>query len=396
MTIMYSLLSALFTIFLYFNPLSSTSPYETAEYFASQDRDADSYDSFEFFDTFGTELEVSAKRVVHYVERSTYWTDIYLGDDYFEGYSSMALEQEIKGELLHMNWDDPIEQVEGKVIVLPMTDTSLEKSHTAYTSDYYGVIDNDEAANRYLGKLAEAGAAGYVITPHPNEPDESGFVIVSYTLPIGGTGVDGEAAKAFRDGEMIVIEPYREEIPYIEYVQQGEGDEEIVIMSRLDASWKGDHVLSSVSGSSVLYHLLEKMDGVKTDATIRYVFLNGSGFGKEASDDYLAQLKERQPSVKTILQLDAMGTGDDPLYIRTIGMKRHSFLETEPFDALDVTILGSSSLDSYGEADLPLAVLSDSRLAVYDLHTEYDNLDRLSNEVMEEQVEWLKQWLITQ
>ena len=97
----------------------------------------------------------------------------------------MALEQEIEGELLHMNWDDPIEQVEGKVIVLPMTDTSLEKSHTAYTSDYYGVIDNDEAANRYLGKLAEAGAAGYVITPHPNEPDESGFVIVSYTLPIG-------------------------------------------------------------------------------------------------------------------------------------------------------------------------------------------------------------------
>lgn len=125
-------------------------------------------------------------------------------------------------------------------------------------------------------------------------------------------------------------------------------------------------------------------------------FFNGSGFGEEASDDYLAQLKERQPSLKTILQLDAMGTGDDPLYIRTIGMKRHSFLETEPFDALDVTILGSSSLDSYGEADLPLAVLSDSRLAVYDLHTEYDNLDRLSNEVMEEQVEWLKQWLITQ
>ncbi len=38
MTIMYSLLSALFTVFLYFNPLSSTSPYETAEYFASQDR----------------------------------------------------------------------------------------------------------------------------------------------------------------------------------------------------------------------------------------------------------------------------------------------------------------------------------------------------------------------
>jgi len=92
---MYSLLSALFAVFLYFNPLSSTSPYETAEHFVSYDRQIDSWENTELFESLGTDLDLSMDRVVHDTPIQTYWTDVTVEGETFEGYSSMMVQDAI-------------------------------------------------------------------------------------------------------------------------------------------------------------------------------------------------------------------------------------------------------------------------------------------------------------
>lgn len=387
---------SLILVFQYFNPVQLDSPYAVAEYFTSFDRDVDSYENIEFFESLGSDLDLSMDRNIHYVERNTHWADVLIDDEYFEGFSNVLLEEKIEGQVLHLEWDAPIEQVKGKVVVLPTTDVSLEKADSAYTIDFYGDVDNDQNANRYLRELADAGAIGYIISPHPDASEEIGFIITSSDLPLGGVGVDLETAEVLVDGDTVIIEPYREDIPYVEFVQKGKTEEEIIIMSRLDGSWRGDHVLTSVGSSSILYRLINEMDKVNPDATIRYVFLNGNGDGEVASDDLLDKLKERTPSVKAVLLLEAIGTAESDLFIRTKGMQSYPFLEEEPFTSLDISSLGTSNMDVYYEAGLPIAVLSDSLIALYDAYGERDNMDRLSNEAMEKQVDWLKDWLSTQ
>lgn len=392
MLIVFSLLRSIATIFLFLNPVHPT-PLETAEYISSIDRSADGWESADFFESFGTELPIDMSRNVLYTERVTGWTEIEVEDETYEGLSSMTFDQPFSGKILHMEWGQDISDVKGKVIVLPTTEFSYANIEDAYTVDFSGEALNDQEANAYLSLLASKGAVGYLITPYEEDPYEMGFVFASSYLTLNGTGVDLDTAEQLKDGEMIQVKPYREEIPYVEFVQQGNSEREIILMSRLDSSWHGAHYLSAVGPSTVLYHLMQVMDEEVPDYTIRYVFLNGNGDSREASDDLLERLAGQKEKVEAVVMLDILGTGDGPLYVRTKGMKSYPTLEQTPFDQLTVRSLGSSPGDAYDEAGLPYIILSDSLEGSWHVFTERDTLERLSEEGLADAVDWLHNWL---
>lgn len=400
MTIMYSLLSALFTIFLYFNPASATSPYETAEYFASYDRVAESHENVELFESLGIgvsdETSVDMKREIHYAPLNTNWPTITIDDEFYDGYATIPFEETIEGELLHLEWDAPIPDVAGRVIVLPTTDVSYEAMEDAYEIDYYGEVLNDEAANRYLTKLAEANAAGYLITPHPDAPEEYGFAYVSAALRLNGAGVDRITAESFQDGQTVAIEPFTDEIPYVEFTQPGTTDKEVIVMARLEGSWYGDHALTGLGGASVLYHTLQAMDDVETDATVRYVFLNGTGDGYESSTHYLQMLQDRGTTPRVIMLLDILGTGETNRFFKTSGMTTYPFMEGIGFGPVEVKSLGVSILDEYKQAGFAVISVNDSVTAHNDVYTDKDTISRLSDEAMRDHVKWLSEWLTLQ
>ena len=392
MFILISLLRSIATVFLFFNPIHPT-PLETAEYISSVDRNADSWESADFFESFGTELPIDMDRNLLYTERITGWTEIEMGDKTYEGFSSMTFDQPFKGTILHMTWGQDIPDVKEKVIVLPTTKFSYDNIEDAYTVDYAGEVLNDQEANAYLSELASKGAAGYLITPFEDDPYETGFVFTSSYMPLNGTGVDLDTAEQLKDGETIQVKPYNEEIPYVEFVQKGKTDQEIVLMSRLDSSWHGAHYLSSVGPSSVLYHLIQMMDNETPYYTIRYVFLNGNGDSREASDDFLERLTGQKAKVETVVMLDILGTGDGPLYVRTKGMKSYPVLEQAPFSDLEVRSLASSPGDTYDEAGIPYLMLSDSLEGSWHVFTEKDTFERLSESGLTDAVDWLHDWL---
>lgn len=140
-------------------------------------------------------------------------------------------------------------------------------------------------------------------------------------MPLNGTGVDLDTAEQLKDGETIRVKPYREEIPYVEFVQQGKSEREIIIMSQLDSSWHRAHYFSVVGPSTFFYHLMQVMIEEIPDYTIRYVFLNGNGDFREAGDDFVERLAGQKEKVETVVILDILVTGDGPLYVRTKGMK---------------------------------------------------------------------------
>lgn len=392
MLIMIGLLRSVATIFLIINPIHPT-PIETAKYFSSVDRSADSWESADFFETLGSDLQVEMERTIHYTERTTYWSELQIEGETFEGYSHMLFERPFKGTILHMQWGQHIPDVKGKVIVLPTTEFSYHDGEDAYTVDYTGEVLNDREANAYLSSLASKGAAGYIITPYEDDSLDVGYLITSSYLPLDGTGIDSETAEQLRDGQKVRIEPYREEIPYVEFIQTGKSDQEIIIMSRLDSTWHGAHYLSTVGPSTVLYHLMQVMDGELPEYTIRYVFLNGNGNSREASDDLLERIAGQKEKVETVIMLDILGTGDGPLYVRTKGMKSYPILEQSPFDELTVRSLGSSPGDSYDEAGLPYIMLSDSLEGSWHVFTEKDTLERLTKDGLSDAVNWLHAWL---
>lgn len=392
MLIMIGLLRSVATIFLVINPIHPT-PLETAKYFSSVDRSADSWESADFFETLGSDLQVEMERTVHYTERTTYWSKLQIEGEAFEGYSNMLFEKPFKGTILHMQWGQDIPDVKGKVIVLPTTEFSYDNGEDAYTVDYTGEVLNDREANAYLSSLASKGAAGYIITPYEDDSSDVGYLITSSYLPLDGTGIDSETAEQLRDGQKVRIEPYREEIPYVEFIQTGKSDQEIIIMSRLDSTWHGAHYLSTVGPSTVLYHLMQVMDDELPDYTIRYVFLNGNGNSREASDDFLERIEGQKEKVETVIMLDILGTGDGPLYVRTKGMKSYPILEQSPFDELTVRSLGSSPGDAYDEAGLPYIMLSDSLEGSWHVFTEKDTLERLTKDGLSDAVNWLHAWL---
>ena len=164
-------------------------------------------------------------------------------------------------------------------------------------------------------------------------------------------------------------------------------------MSRLDSSWHGAHYLSAVGPSTVLYHLMQVMNEEMPDYTIRYVFLNGNGDSREASDDFLERLAGQKEKVETVILLDILGTGDGPLYVRTKGMKSYPILEQSPFDQLTVRSLGSSPGDAYDEAAVPYIILSDSLEGSWHVFTEKDTLERLTKDGLTDAVDWLHAWL---
>lgn len=392
MLIVFSLLRSIATIFFFLNPIQPT-PLETAEYISSIDRSADGWESADFFESFGTELSIDMSRNVLYTERVTGWTEMEVGDETYEGLTSMTFDQPFSGTILHMEWGQDISDVKGKVIVLPTTEFSYANIEDAYTVDFSGEALNDQEANAYLSSLASKGAAGYLITPYEEDPYEMGFVFTSSYMPLDGTGVDLDTAEQLKDGDTIQVKPYREEIPYVEFVQQGNSEREIILMSRLDSSWHGAHYLSAVGPSTVLYHLMQVMDEEVPDYTIRYVFLNGNGDSREASDDLLERLAGQKEKVEAVVMLDILGTGDGPLYVRTKGMKSYPTLEQTPFDQLTVRSFGSSPGDAYDEAGLPYIILSDSLEGSWHVFTERDTLERLSEEGLADAVDWLHNWL---
>lgn len=392
MLIVFSLLRSIATIFFFLNPIQPT-PLETAEYISSIDRSADGWESADFFESFGTELSIDMSRNVLYTERVTGWTEMEVGDETYEGLTSMTFDQPFSGTILHMEWGQDISDVKGKVIVLPTTEFSYANIEDAYTVDFSGEALNDQEANAYLSSLASKGAAGYLITPYEEDPYEMGFVFTSSYMPLDGTGVDLDTAEQLKDGDTIQVKPYREEIPYVEFVQQGNSEREIILMSRLDSSWHGAHYLSAVGPSTVLYHLMQVMDEEVPDYTIRYVFLNGNGDSKEASDDFLERLAGQKEKIEAVVMLDILGTGDGPLYVRTKGMKSYPTLEQTPLDQLTVRSLGSSPGDAYDEAGLPYIMLSDSLEGSWHVFTERDTLERLSEEGLADAVDWLHNWL---
>ncbi|WP_214757056.1 hypothetical protein [Exiguobacterium sp. s123] len=392
MIIVFSLLRSIATVVLFFNPIYST-PLETAEYISSVDRNADSWESADFFESFGTELPIDMDRNLLYTERITGWTEIEVGDETYEGFSSMTFDQPFKGTILHMTWGQDIPDVKEKVVVLPTTKFSYDNIEDAYTVDYAGEVLNDQEANAYLSELASAEAAGYLITPYEDDPYETGFVFTSSYMKLDGTGVDLDTAEQLKDGEMIRVKPYREEIPYVEFVQQGKSEREIILMSRLDSSWHGAHYLSAVGPSTVLYHLMQVMNEEMPDYTIRYVFLNGNGDSREASDDFLERLGEQKEKVEAVVMLDILGTGDGPLYVRTKGMKSYPVLERAPFAELEVRSLASSPGDAYDEAGIPYLMLSDSLEGSWHVFTEKDTFERLSEDGVTGAVDWMHNWL---
>lgn len=392
MLIVFSLLRSIATIFFFLNPIQPT-PLETAEYISSIDRSADGWESADFFESFGTELSIDMSRNVLYTERVTGWTEMEVGDETYEGLTSMTFDQPFSGTILHMEWGQDISDVKGKVIVLPTTEFSYANIEDAYTVDFSGEALNDQEANAYLSSLASKGAAGYLITPYEEDPYEMGFVFTSSYMPLDGTGVDLDTAEQLKDGDTIQVKPYREEIPYVEFVQQGNSEREIILMSRLDSSWHGAHYLSAVGPSTVLYHLMQVMDEEVPDYTIRYVFLNGNGDSKEASDDFLERLAGQKEKIEAVVMLDILGTGDGPLYVRTKGMKSYPTLEQTPLNQLTVRSLGSSPGDAYDEAGLPYIMLSDSLEGSWHVFTERDTLERLSEEGLADAVDWLHNWL---
>lgn len=303
------------------------------------------------------------------------------------------VEETIQGDVIHVEWDTPIPDVTDKIVVLPMTDVSFETRDDAYLLDHYGEVLNDEAANRYLTKLKEAGAAGYLITPHQDAPDEFGFVYASGALRFGGTGIGADAAEALTDGQTVTIEPYETEMPYTEFVQTGTTDKEVIVMARLDSSGYGDHALIGLGGSSILYQVIQAMDDVKADATIRYVFLNGYGEGYEASTHYLGMLEERGMTPRTVMLLDLIGTGETDRFVKTHGMGSYPFMDDVSFENVEVRSLGVSILDEYRQAGIEVVSLNDSITADQDVFTEDDTIDRLSDEAMLEHVEWVVEWL---
>ncbi|TCI54073.1 hypothetical protein EVJ24_07160 [Exiguobacterium sp. SH1S21] len=393
MNILFSLVYALYVTFLYVFPFSQETPYETAGYFATYDRQIDSWENTELFESLGVDLDLNMERVMHDAPIQTFWTDVTIEDEAFEGYSSMMIQEPIQGEIIHAEWDAPIPDVTGKIVVLPMTDASFEMREDAYEIDHYGEVLNDEAANRYLSKLKEAGAAGYLITPHKDAPDEFGFVYVSAAIRLAGTGIGADAAEAITDGQTVTIEPFETEMVYTEFVQAGTTDEEVIVMARLDSSGYGDHALIGLGGASILFHVIQAMDGMKTDATIRYVFLNGYGEGYEASTHYLGLLEGRGMTPRTVMLLDLIGTGDTDRFLKTHGMTSYPFMDDVSFEDVEVRSLGVSILDEYRQAGIDVVSLNDSITADQDVFTKDDTIDRLSDEAMLEHVEWVVEWL---
>lgn len=398
MTIMYSLLSALFTVFLYFNPASSMSPYETAEYFASYDRDVNSWENVELFESLGNELNLEMDSFVHYASVPSYWTTLTVDDDeQFDGLSHYVLEAGFTGEIVKMDWNESFNQLKGKVVVLPMTEESLELDMRDTSADPYGEVIIDDKAIRYLLSLLEAGAEGYIITPPADDDDDDEYYGTIYTSPrtrLPGIGVDAEAAEQLKEGTSVSVEPFiDDEVPYVEFVQPGQTEEQIVVMARLDGTGYGDHALWSLGGSSILYTLIQQMDGNKTDATIRYVFLNGGGGGYEAAIDYLETAKQDGTLPSLVLSLDILGTGEDDRFVRTKGMTKLPVLEQESWSTLDVKPLGTSYLDDYQAEGVSVMALSDSLTAEFDALTEADTIERLSDEAMKDHVAWLADWL---
>lgn len=222
---------------------------------------------------------------------------------------------------------------------------------------------------------------------------ETGFVFTSFYMPLNGTGVDLDTAEQLKDGETIRVKPYREEIPYVEFVQQGKSEREIIIMSRLDSSWHRAHYFSVVGPSTSLYHLMQVMNEEMPDYTIRYVFLNGNGDSREAGDDFVERLAGKKEKVETVVILDILVTGDGPLYVRTKGMKSYPVLERAPFAELEVRSLASSPGDTYDEAGIPYLMLSDSLEGSWHVFTEKDTFERLSEDGLTGAVDWLHDWL---
>jgi hypothetical protein len=398
MTIIYSLLSALFTVFLYFNPLSSTSPYETAEYFASYDRDVNSWENVELFESLGNELNLEMESFVHYASVPSYWTTLTVDDEeQFDGLSHFVLEAGFTGEVVKMDWDEPFNRLKGKVVVLPMTEESLELDMRDTSADSYGEVIIDNKANRYLLSLLEAGAEGYIITPPADDDEYYGTIYTSPRTRLPGIGVDAEVAERLKEGTSISVEPFvDEEVPYTEFVQPGKTEEQILILARLDGTAYGDHALWSLGGSSILYTLIQQMDGVETDATIRYIFLNGSGFGYESAIDYLETAEQDGTLPSLVLSLDILGTGEDNRFVRTKGMTKLPVLEQGSWSTLDVKPLGTTYLDDFQAEGVPVMALSDSLTAEFDALTEADTIERLSDEAMKDHVAWLADWLKTQ
>gem|GEM_PF-2173523 len=398
MTIMYSLLTALFTVFLFFNPFSSTSPYETAEYFASYDRDVNSWENVELFESLGNELNLEMDSFVHYASVPSYWTTLTVDDEaQFDGLSHFVLEAGFTGEVVKMDWDEPFNRLKGKVVVLPMTEESLELDMRDTSADPYGEVIIDNKANRYLLSLLEAGAEGYIITPPADDDEYFGTIYKSPRTRLPGIGVDAEAAQQLKEGTTVSVEPFvDEEVPYTEFVQPGKTEEQIVILARLDGIAYGDHALWSLGGSSILYTLIQQMDGIETDATIRYIFLNGSGGGYESAIDYLETAKQDGTLPSLVLSLDILGTGEDNRFVRTKGMTKLPVLDQGSWSTLDVKPLGTSYLDDYQDEGVPVMALSDSLTAEFDALTEADTIERLSDEAMKDHVAWLADWLKTQ
>jgi len=167
-------------------------------------------------------------------------------------------------------------------------------------------------------------------------------------------------------------------------------------MARLEGSWYGDHALTGLGGASVLYHTLQAMDDVETDATVRYVFLNGTGDGYESSTHYLQMLQDRGTTPRVIMLLDILGTGETNRFFKTSGMTTYPFMEGIGFGPVDVKSLGVSILDEYKQAGFPVISVNDSVTAHNDVYTDKDTINRLSDEAMRDHVKWLSEWLTLQ
>lgn len=395
MSILFTMLT---TIVLFVSSWLSTpiDPFETATRFASYDRTIESYDSIELFETLGDELNISMQRHLYTTEVNTYWASLYVDEDAdleFDAYMPFSFNQGFSGELLSLDWDEPLPEVTGKVIVLPTPSRSRELVEEMNDVDPYQEVIYDEEANRYLLALYEAGAAGYLIKPEDGE--ETGMIYPSGKTKLMGGAVDTSALEELVDGRKVTFLPYKETAPYVEFVKQGTGDEEIILFARLDGTGYGDSAILGIGGASILYGVIQQISRIETEATIRFVFLNGSGFGLEAAEDYLKRIKKDKRTPSLVLSLDVIGLGTDDRFVRTVGLSRPTVLQDDEWSELEVRPLSTTYLDAYHASGFEVVSLNDSKLAGNDVLSERDTLDRLSGEAMQQQIDWLTDWLAT-
>ncbi|EPE60839.1 hypothetical protein L479_02771 [Exiguobacterium sp. S17] len=55
------------------NPLSLETPYETAEYFSSFDRQVDSWENADLFESLGVDLDLNMGRMIHEAPLQTFY-----------------------------------------------------------------------------------------------------------------------------------------------------------------------------------------------------------------------------------------------------------------------------------------------------------------------------------